>query len=672
MLHTLSAYAGEGNIDRFYQNSVFEIKNLTQKQWWAGTNQVDLEWEATQTADSYQIVLRSLNGKQTRKLTSKCNYITVKNLKNQVYKVKVRGIKNINGSKKYTPWKETCCLGQAVIRKCRLKSGALQVEWKKVSGATGYHIYLSKEKKKDYSKVMELDGDQTQATIKRWNGKKIKNGTYYLYVESIYEDGDKQAVSGAVNCWDTTGKIRKLPKQKQNDYSVKIPIDESVFPDEHFRKWVNQTADENKDGFLSQTEADIVDSIVIKCNKEHEFSYKYYNQQYKNVFDEETDITEYCGETIDLTGASLFRNVSKLYFMNINPVNFDVKEFKYLMELDFRYVPIESLDMSEATHLYKIILKNLPMTQLNIATNTALNELRLENLPLTQLDLSGDRMLQYVTLKNLPLKTLDFSNNRYLYKVSLENVPLTQIDMYQARTWQYEMRVLSDRLQTILLPRTMEVLDISGSKGMKEISSATIISKWDTKPARLGSLYAADASLESADLTCLPDILELDLRGNPLNEIDLSVNNKISALKLIGSDSQNAILAGNLKRIIVNPVLMDNEIFRAEVEGIQKLSGCQVIYAPAQATDLKIVKTTKTSATIQFKAAKKAQVYEIYDVKSKKLVKTVADNGKKKIQCKISGLKAGTKQYYVRAYTVIDGQKLYGKDSQECTVKIKK
>ena len=342
-----------------------------------------------------------------------------------------------------------------------------------------------------------------------------------------------------------------------------------------------------------KTEADIVDSIVIKCNKEHEFSYKYYNQQYKNVFDEETDITEYCGETIDLTGASLFRNVSKLYFMNINPVNFDVKEFKDLMELDFRYVPIESLDMSEATHLYKIILKNLPMTQLNIATNTALNELRLENLPLTQLDLSGDRMLQYVTLKNLPLKTLDFSNNRYLYKVSLENVPLTQIDMYQARTWQYEMRVLSDRLQTILLPRTMEVLDISGSKGMKEISSATIISKWDTKPARLGSLYAADASLESADLTCLPDILELDLRGNPLNEIDLSVNNKISALKLIGSDSQNAILAGNLKRIIVNPVLMDNEIFRAEVEGIQKLSGCQVIYAPAQATDLKIVRDNK-------------------------------------------------------------------------------
>ena len=71
MLHTLSAYAGEGNIDRFYQNSVFEIKNLTQKQWWAGTNQVDLEWEATQTADSYQIVLSSLNGKQTRKLNSK-------------------------------------------------------------------------------------------------------------------------------------------------------------------------------------------------------------------------------------------------------------------------------------------------------------------------------------------------------------------------------------------------------------------------------------------------------------------------------------------------------------------------------------------------------------------------------------------------------------------------
>ena len=67
--------------------------------------------------------------------------------------------------------------------------------------------YLSvKRKKKDYSKVMELDGDQTQATIKRWNGKKIKNGTYYLYVESIYEDGDKQAVSGAVNCWDTTGR----------------------------------------------------------------------------------------------------------------------------------------------------------------------------------------------------------------------------------------------------------------------------------------------------------------------------------------------------------------------------------------------------------------------------------------------------------------------------------
>jgi hypothetical protein len=82
----------------------------------------------------------------------------------------------------------------------------------------------------------------------------------------------------------------------------------------------------------------------------------------------------------------------------------------------------------------------------------------------------------------------------------------------------------------------------------------------------------------------------------------------------------------------------------------------------AKVTGLKAIKKTKTTLKLQFNAVEGADGYKIYDAETGKAIASVSTQGGADVLKKtVTGLKAGqTRKYKVRAYKLVDGQKVYG------------
>ena len=101
----------------------------------------------------------------------------------------------------------------------------------------------------------------------------------------------------------------------------------------------------------------------------------------------------------------------------------------------------------------------------------------------------------------------------------------------------------------------------------------------------------------------------------------------------------------------------------ATVYGIGNYTGKKDItftVVPAKVSGLKVSKTSSSSITLSWKADKyySAQYYQIYDVKKKKVIKTVSSDS---LSYTIKDLKAGTVyDFKVRGYSKENGEKYYG------------
>ncbi len=102
---------------------------------------------------------------------------------------------------------------------------------------------------------------------------------------------------------------------------------------------------------------------------------------------------------------------------------------------------------------------------------------------------------------------------------------------------------------------------------------------------------------------------------------------------------------------------------KATIYGIGNYTGEKEIsftVIPADISGLKVSKTTSSSMTLSWKEDKyySAQYYQIYDVKKKKIIKTVSSDN---LSYTIKGLKAGTTySFKVRGYSKENGEKYYG------------
>ena len=136
------------------------------------------------SADGYQYEIYKYNGKKPILTgTSVYNEFTVKNAKikaRQFYKIRVRAyIMKSNGELKYGGWSDEIYFSRCNYKdvKAKLVKGKVKVSWKKVSGATGYTVYLSTKSNSGYKKVGTTK--KTSLVIK----KKLKDyKNYYVRV----------------------------------------------------------------------------------------------------------------------------------------------------------------------------------------------------------------------------------------------------------------------------------------------------------------------------------------------------------------------------------------------------------------------------------------------------------------------------------------------------------
>ena len=197
-----------------------------------------------------------------------------------------------------------------------------------------------------------------------------------------------------------------------------VEINSTNFPDATFREAVRLYYDDDKDGFLSESERAYsrmsVSGIVENLASE-------------TGVDESTLVIN------DLTGIEYFSSLNTLRCNSVGNIEtLDVSELKELTTLSCSDIGLEeldvssnqkltelyvcldditSLDLSENTNLVKLhCYSNSNLTSLNVSGLTKLEELRCDVCALDELDLSDNTALRFLICSYNRIPSLDLSN----------------------------------------------------------------------------------------------------------------------------------------------------------------------------------------------------------------------------------------------------------------------
>ncbi|MCI8464392.1 MAG: hypothetical protein HFI63_00800 [Lachnospiraceae bacterium] len=200
-----------------------------------------------------------------------------------------------------------------------------------------------------------------------------------------------------------------------------VAIDSTNFPDENFRKYVQNRIDKNKDNVLSQAEIDscaniFVSFLEIKSLKGIE------------LFTALTSLDCYGN---NLTTLDLSKNTALTVLIcgNNNLTTLDVSKSTALTDLQCYRNNLTTLDVSKNTALTVLSCGNNNLTTLDVSKNTALTDLRCYRNNLTTLDVSKNTALTSLDCSNNNLTTLDVSKNTALTSLDCSNNNLTSLDL---------------------------------------------------------------------------------------------------------------------------------------------------------------------------------------------------------------------------------------------------
>ncbi len=185
--------------------------NAYQKSWYHWLLSADVAWDKQTAADYYEYRWLNSSGKEITSQTTTSTYASLSVKNNRIYQFQIRAVQTINGETYTSDWTTIKVLEQPWIAKGTiLKSTSsgkkLTVKWKKETGATGYKVYVSKKQTSGYKLVKTVGKKVNSVTISKLAGKKLKKGTYYVYVVSVVKGSDGTTTSGRVYCWKVTKK----------------------------------------------------------------------------------------------------------------------------------------------------------------------------------------------------------------------------------------------------------------------------------------------------------------------------------------------------------------------------------------------------------------------------------------------------------------------------------
>jgi hypothetical protein len=177
-------YSGSKNVTFRIISNLDKVSNLA-----ASNNKaksIDLTWNSVGCANGYEIYRYNDSKKKYIKVgTSNQNSYTSKKLSaGTSYKYKVRAFIKVKGKTIYGNYSDilktgTCTTKPSISAKLSKKNAT--ISWKKVSGASGYEVYMSTSKNGNYEKV----GTLTKSSKVSFTKKNLEKGkTYYFKVVS--------------------------------------------------------------------------------------------------------------------------------------------------------------------------------------------------------------------------------------------------------------------------------------------------------------------------------------------------------------------------------------------------------------------------------------------------------------------------------------------------------
>ena len=162
------------------------------------TTSITLNWSKVSGATGYEVYKYNSSKKKWEKVgsTTKTSY-TVKKLKaGTKYKFKVKAYKTVSKKKYYGSYSSELQTATKTstpkITSVTTGSKKANLKWKKVSGATGYEIYMATSKNGKYSKVKTIT---KSSTVKYSKTKLKKNKKYYFKVRTYKTVNGKKIYS---------------------------------------------------------------------------------------------------------------------------------------------------------------------------------------------------------------------------------------------------------------------------------------------------------------------------------------------------------------------------------------------------------------------------------------------------------------------------------------------
>ena len=164
---------------------------------------IKFTWSKVTGAESYEVQY-STNGKKWTKVKATKNSATIKKLKaGTTYKVKVKAIAGSNnGAFSSVLTTSTEPVKVNVTKVTSTKSKQIIVNWKKISGVTGYEVQYSTAK--NFKKNTKTVTIKKQSTVKTTLKKLTKGKKYYIRVRA-YKTVGKVKIVGA---WSSVKNIK--------------------------------------------------------------------------------------------------------------------------------------------------------------------------------------------------------------------------------------------------------------------------------------------------------------------------------------------------------------------------------------------------------------------------------------------------------------------------------
>lgn len=191
-----------------------------------------------------------------------------------------------------------------------------------------------------------------------------------------------------------------------------VEINNTNFPDQVFRKYVEDNIDTEKDGKLSQAERDAVTEINIDK---------------KNC--------------TDLTGIAYFANLKNLYCNDNKLKELNLENNKHLKVLDCSHNNLTTLDVSHNVWLDTLECDNNGMEKLNLG-DSELEGLFCSDNSLTELDVSKNKYLQRLNCINNKLRRLVIGSPVYRLGMMLylQGNQLTSLDLHgKGQIWNFDV-----------------------------------------------------------------------------------------------------------------------------------------------------------------------------------------------------------------------------------------